>query len=179
MPKSDVVFVDTSPEVKKAMVGLAKAALRASGKVIRKHVRDDVPKRTKNIKNHIASWVFVDYKTGQPQMQIGFYGWQKVRKRGKTPSHSSPWWIEHGTKPHRIPRLTNDAAKPLYDKSSGTFYGWAVDHPGQQETNILRNSVYNNIGEIRAAQEEYLALLNEEIEKLTGKTLDGEAEDDD
>ena len=69
--KSEVVFVDTSPEVKKVMAGLAKSALRASGKVVRKHIRDDVPLRTKRIKNHIASWVFIDRKTGQPQMQIG------------------------------------------------------------------------------------------------------------
>ena len=177
--KSEVVFVDTSPEVKKAMVGLAKAALRASGKVIRKHVRDDVPLRTKRIKNHIASWVFVDRNTGQPQMQIGFYGWQRVKKRGKQPSHSSPWWIERGTKRHTIPRLDSKANKPLYDKSSGTFYGWNVTHPGQQATNVLRNSVYNNIEEIKAAQEEYLQLLNEEIQKAMGKALDGEAEDDD
>lgn len=177
--KSEVVFVDTSPEVKKAMVGLAKSALRASGKVIRKHVRDDVPLRTKRIKNHIASWVFVDRNTGQPQMQIGFYGWQRVKKRGKQPSHSSPWWIEQGTKRHTIPRLDSKANKPLYDKSSGTFYGWSVIHPGQQATNVLRNSVFNNIEEIRAAQEEYLQLLNEEIQKAMGKALDGEAEDDD
>lgn len=48
--KSEVVFVDTSPEVKKVMAGLAKSALRASGKVVRKHIRDDVPLRTKRIK---------------------------------------------------------------------------------------------------------------------------------
>jgi len=175
--KSEIVFVDASAEVKKTMAGLAKAALRASGKVIRKHVRDDVPVRTKHIKNHIASWVFIKYDTGQPQMQVGFYGWQKVKKRGKQPSHSSPWWIEQGTKPHSIPKLTAD--KPLYDKSTGTFYGWHVDHPGQQETNVLRNSVYDNISEIRAAQEEYLKLLNEEIEKAGGKALFEDVEEDD
>lgn len=174
--KSTITFVDTSPEVKKTMIGLAKSALRASGKVIRKHVRDDVPLRTKNIKNHIASWVFVDYKTGQPQMQVGFYGWQRVKKRGKKPSHSSPWWIEQGTKPHVI---LAKGYKPMYDKSTGTYYGQYVSHPGQQATNVLRNSVYNNISKIRAAQEEYLRLLSDEIEKAGGKALDGEAEDDD
>ena len=87
--KSKITFVDTSPEVKKAMASLAKSALRASGKVIRKHVRKEVPLRTKRIKNHIASWVFIDKKTGQPQMQVGFYGWQKVEDRGKDPSRSS------------------------------------------------------------------------------------------
>ena len=158
--KSEVVFVDTSPEVKKVMAGLAKSALRASGKVVRKHIRDDVPLRTKRIKNHIASWVFIDRKTGQPQMQIGFYGWQKVKKRGKQPSHSSPWWIEEGTKPHLI-------------HSSKTMY------PGEAATHVLRNSVYNNISEIRAAQEEYLKLLSEEIEKAKSKIDDKDYEEDD
>jgi hypothetical protein len=173
--KAEITFVDTSAEVKKTMAGLAKSALRASAKVIRKHVRDDVPTRTKHIKNHVASWVFVDRDTGQPKLQVGFYGWQRVKKRGKQPSHSSPWWIERGTKPHAI--LTTDGI--MYDKSTGTSYGNAVNHPGQQATNVLRNAVYNNISEIKAAQEEYLKLLNEEIKNITGKTLDGEAEDDD
>ena len=69
--------------------------------------------------------------------------------------------------------------KPLFDKSKGIKYGDEVNHPGQQATNVLRNSVYNNIEEIRAAQEEYLKLLSDEIEKAAGKALDGEAEDDD
>jgi hypothetical protein len=172
--KSEVVFVDTSPEVKKVMAGLAKSALRASGKVIRKHIRDDVPLRTKRIKNHIASWVFIDRKTGQPQMQIGFYGWQKVKKRGKQPSHSSPWWIEEGTKPHLI-----HSSKTMYDKSTATKYGHNVNHPGQVATHVLRNSVYNNISEIRAAQEEYLKLLSEEIEKAKSKIDDKDYEEDD
>lgn len=172
--KSEVVFVDTSPEVKKVMAGLAKSALRASGKVVRKHIRDDVPLRTKQIKNHIASWVFIDRKTGQPQMQIGFYGWQKVKKRGKQPSHSSPWWIEEGTKPHLI-----HSSKTMYDKSTATKYGHNVNHPGQAATHVLRNSVYNNISEIRAAQEEYLKLLSEEIEKAKSKIDDKDYEEDD
>lgn len=172
--KSEVVFVDTSPEVKKVMAGLAKSALRASGKVVRKHIRDDVPLRTKRIKNHIASWVFIDRKTGQPQMQIGFYGWQKVKKRGKQPSHSSPWWIEEGTKPHLI-----HSSKTMYDKSTVTKYGHNVNHPGQEATHVLRNSVYNNISEIRAAQEEYLKLLSEEIEKAKSKIDDKDYEEDD
>lgn len=172
--KSEVVFVDTSPEVKKVMAGLAKSALRASGKVVRKHIRDDVPLRTKRIKNHIASWVFIDRKTGQPQMQIGFYGWQKVKKRGKQPSHSSPWWIEEGTKPHLI-----HSSKTMYDKSTATKYGHNDNHPGQAATHVLRNSVYNNISEIKAAQEEYLKLLSGEIEKAKSKIDDEDYEEDD
>lgn len=184
--KSRITFVDTSAEVKKAMSDLAKSALRASAKVIRKHVRNDLPLRTKRIKNHVASWVFIDYKTGQPQMQVGFYGWQKVRKRGKQPSHASPWWIEQDTKSHEISSIkfrdwnTYKVGRAmLYDKSTGTSYGRKVQHPGKAGTHVLRNAVYNNIDEIKAAQEEYLKLLNDEISKATGKIYDGDEEEDD
>lgn len=172
--KYKVDFIDTSSEVKKTMEQLSKSALRASAKVIRKHIRDDVPVRTKRIKNHVASWVFIDKKTGQPQAQIGFYGWQRVKKRGKKPSHSSPWWIEYGTKPHTI-----RAVKAPVLRYGNIIFGKEVQHPGQAATNILRNSVYNNIDEIRAAQEEYLKLLNGELEKAGAKIYNGDEEEDD
>ena len=58
-------------------------------------------------------------------------------------------------------------------------YGKQVHHPGQPATNVLRNAVYNNIDEIKAAQEEYLKLLNDEISKATGKIYNGDEEEDD
>lgn len=177
MPKSlyNVKFVDKSDEVKKAMVGLSKAALRASGKVIRKKLRENVPLRTKRFKNHIASWVMINRQTGQPTLQIGFYSWQKVRKRGKQPSGASPHWIEYGTDPHEI------VAKQAKLMTDGiTVYGKTVAHPGQKETNVLRNTVQNNISEIRAAQEEYLAEISKTIEQANMKVMkEDEAEEDD
>lgn len=67
----------------------------------------------------------------------------------------------------------------MYDKSTATKYGHNVNHPGQAATHVLRNSVYNNISEIRAAQEEYLKLLSEEIEKAKSKIDDKDYEEDD
>lgn len=170
-----IVFVDISKECKKTMSDLAKTALRKSGNVIKKYLRNDLPVRTTRIKNHVASWAFIERSTGQPKLQVGFYSWQKAREKKKTPSHSSPWWIERGTKPHAI--LTVDTI--MFDKSTGTSYGKAVNHPGQQATNILRNTVYNHIDEIKAAQEEYLKLLNDELEKAAGFIYEGDEEDDD
>ena len=73
MDKSpEVTFIDTSAETKALLAKLSKSALRESGKVVRKTLRDTVPVRSKRFKNHIASWVFIDRQTGQPQMQIGF-----------------------------------------------------------------------------------------------------------
>lgn len=175
MPLYNVKFVDKSDEVKKTLIGLSKTALRASGKVIRKKLRENVPLRSKRFKNHIGSWVMINYKTGQPTLQIGFYSWQKVKKRGKQPSSASPHWIEYGTRPHEI------VAKRAELMTDGiTVYGKRVDHPGQKETNVLRDTVQNNIGEIRAAQEEYLAEISKTLEEAGMRVQKGdEFEDDD
>lgn len=173
MPLYNVKFVDKSDEVKKTLVGLSKAALRESGKVIRKKLRENVPLRTKRFKNHIASWVMINRQTGQPTLQIGFYSWQRVRKRGKQPSHSSPWWVELGTKPHEITSST-------FMRYEDIVVGYHANHPGQAATHALRNTVQNNIGEIRAAQEQYLAEISKTIEAANMKAMnEDEAEEDD
>lgn len=173
--KSGVTFINTSHEVKKTIEGLSKTALRASGKVIRKKLRENIPIKSKNFKNHIGTWVFIGRDTGIPQMQVGLYSWQRVKKRGKLPSNSSPSWVEFGTKAHSIKAVN---AKVLaFDDVS---YGKAVNHPGTQRYNFLRDTVYNNLDEIRAAQEEYLAEISKEIDKAKQRIENGdEFEDDD
>lgn len=151
----EVTLIDTSKEVKKAIEKLSKAALGASAAVIRKKLREGIPIRTKRFKNHIASWKFIDRQTGQPTLHIGFYSWQKVKKKGKLSSHASPWWIEFGTNPHII-RPKN--AKIMYYQES---FGIHVNHPGQSAQHLLRNTIQNNIAEIKGAQEEYLEKLND------------------
>lgn len=172
MPLYNVKFVDKSDEVKKTLVGLSKAALRDSGKVIRKKLRQNVPLRSKRFKNHIASWVMINRATGQPTLQIGFYGWQRVRKRGKQPSHASPWWVEFGIRPHEI----NSTSFMHYED---IVVGYHARHPGQAATHVLRDTIQNNIGEIRAAQEKYLAEISETIEKANRKVLTEDIEEDD
>lgn len=156
------------------MAGLSKTALRASGKVIRKILRDNIPIRSKRFRNHIGTWAFVDRSTGQPQLQVGFYSWQRVKSKGKLPSHASPHWIEHGTSAHAI--TVKNAKVMAYN---GEVYGRHVNHPGQRATNVLRDSVQNNVNEIRAAQEEYLAELNKELAAAGAKIFDGEEDESD
>lgn len=169
-----VTFVDTSKEVKQTMAKLSKTALRESGKVVRKILRDNIPKRSKRFKNHIGTWAFIDRKTGQPQLQVGFYSWQRVKKRGKQPSHASPAWIELGTNPHAV--SVKNAKIMAYD---GTVYGHTVSHPGQRGTHVLRDSVYNNIDAIKDAQAEYLAELNKTLEEAGLKVFEGEEDESD
>ncbi len=173
--KKSVTFINTSTEVKKTMEGLSKTALRASGKVIRKYLREEIPIRTKHFKNHIGSWVMINRQTGQPTLQIGFYSWQKVKKRGKEPSHASPWWIEFGTNEHFIEAKN---AKMLTDKN--LTFGKKARHPGNRATHVLRDTVQDHIKEIRAAQEEHLSMLRKTIEQAGIKVDPGdEFEDDD
>lgn len=169
----EVKFVDSSKEVKKAIEKLSKEALGASAKVIRKELRADLPIYTKRFKNHIASWKFIDRDTGQPTLHIGFYSWQKVKKKGKLPSHASPWWVEFGTNQHII--QPKNAKIMWWQESFGTL----VHHPGQQARHLLRDTIQNNIDAIRAAQEEYLAEISNimDAEKIKVKETDEEEND--
>jgi hypothetical protein len=169
-----VRFINNTQEVIKTMQGLSKTALRESGKVVRKILRDQIPVRSKRIKNHIATWVFVERTTGQPQMQVGFYSWQKVKARHKQPSHTSPHWLEFGTKAHTI------AAKNAKVMAYGDdIYGATVSHPGQRDLHVLRNAVYENIAEVKKAQEQYLKELSGTIEAAKGKIVESEEPEDD
>lgn len=173
--KYNVTFIDNRSEVKKTLIGLSKTALRASGKVIRKYLRENIPVRSKRFKNHIGTWVMINYSTGQPALQVGFYSWQKVKSKGKLPSHASPHWVEFGTAPHTI--KPKNAKVLAYDD---TMYGLLVSHPGTRATNVLRDTVQNHISDIREAQEQYLAEISKTLEEAGMKVDKGdEFKDDD
>lgn len=177
MAKAEITFIDTSKEAKKTMQGLSKTALREAGKVIRKLIRANIVSdglvHSNRFKNHIGTWAFIDKETGQPQLQVGFYSHAKVMKKGKKASRASPHWIEFGTKPHTI------TSKGHYMAYDDNVYGYVVKHPGQKATHLLRDTVQNNIKEIRAAQEKYLAELNKTLEAAGAKIYEGEEEEDD
>lgn len=177
--KSSVTFIDTSSEVKETMRELSKTALRESGKVIRKKIRETIQTtgivHSNRFKNHIASWVRINSSTGQPVMDVGFRSRAYLMKKHKKPSHASPHWIEFGTKPHTI----DSRKKGHYMAYEDNVYGYTVQHPGQKATHLLRDTVQNNIKEIRAAQEKYLAELNKTLEAAGAKIYHGEEEEDD
>ena len=174
---ASVQFIDTSKEAKKTMQGLSKTALRESGKVIRKLIREKIASsnliHSNRFKNHIGTWAFIDKETGQPQLQVGFYSRAATLKKGKKASHASPHWIEFGTRPHTI------TSKGHYMAYEDNVYGYRVDHPGQAATHLLRDTVQNNIKEIRAAQEQYLKELNKTLEEAGAKVYAGEEDESD
>lgn len=184
---STVTFIDVSKEVKETMKGLSTTALRVSGNVIRKHLKAEIKEKhvhTKRLVNHVGTWTFTDRVTGQPQLQVGFYSWQKVKnkKDHNKPSRASPHWIEFGTKPHTMPGKKKKKKKKKeghFMSYNNNFYGKEVRHPGQKPTHLLRDTVQNNIAEIRKAQEEYLALLNKTLEEAGAKIYEGEEDESD
>ena len=153
MNNSKIQFIDTSAECKKMMVKLSKDALRNSGKVITKILRSTVPVRTGGLKKSITAWAKIDRKTGQPLLEVGYRTRAQMRKRGFA-FFVNPTWFEFGTKPHSI-HVKN--AKSLTDGKSK--FGLHVENPGMSSKNFLRNTVYQNIDKIRAAQEEKLGEL--------------------
>ena len=175
--KAEITFIDTSKEAKETMQGLSKTALREAGKVIRKKIRETIQTtglvHSNRFKNHVASWVRINNKTGQPIMDVGFRSRAYLIKKHKQASHTSPHWIEFGTKPHTI------TSKGHYMAYEDNVYGYVVKHPGQKATHLLRDTVQNNIKEIRAAQEQYLAELNKTLEAAGAKVYEGEEEEDD
>ena len=159
------------------MQGLSKTALRESGKVVRKLIRSKIASsglvHSNRFKNHIGTWAYIDRQTGQPQLQVGFYSHAKVMKKGKKASRASPHWIEFGTKSHEITSAGH------FMRYEDNIYGFNVQHPGQKATPLLRDTVQNNIAEIRKAQEEYLALLNKTLEEAGAKIYEGEEDESD
>ena len=170
---SSVKFIDTSHEVKTTMVKLSKSALRASAKVAGKAIRENTKKYTARLSKQVGYWAKIDRNTGHPELQIGYYSKATAKKKGKQLSHANPMWIEFGINPHII-SIKN--AKTLTD--GNIDYGKSVQHPGLRGESTLRNSVIENIEEIRAAQEKYLAELNKTIVEAGGKIEESEEVED-
>lgn len=170
---NNVKFINTSSEVKKTMVKLSKSALRAAAKVAGKAIRENTEKYTGRLAKQVGYWARIDRRTGQPELQIGYYSKSQARKKGKSPSHANPAWQEFGTKAHVI------SIKKANTMSDGKInYGKTVTHPGTRGQSILRDSVFNNISAIQNAQKEYLSALNKEIKAAGGKIVESEEIED-
>jgi hypothetical protein len=168
-----VKFIDTSTEVKKAMVSLSKKALKESGKVVTKILKSKIPVKTGGLKKSVKAWAIINNKTGQPELRVGYLTVKKMQKQYGIKYFVNPAWFEFGTKPHIITVIN---AKVLTDGIH--MFGRKVMHPGMTPKNYLRNTAFNNVNEIKNAQKKYLGELNKIILKKGGK-IPYEAEGDD
>lgn len=171
-----VTFTDTSKECIDLMRKYAKEGLKAGGKVITKILRDDIKAnhyKTGGLYKSIKAWAKIDYKTGQPYMEVGYKSKAEMKKQG-IKYWVNPWWLEVGYSPHQIATKeyvnTKKSSYELMD-NKGTKYGIIVQHPGKTGKNLLRNTVYNNAKAIADAEKEYLAKITE-IQVVKGLTID-------
>ena len=143
---SEVKYISESKETIKVMRGLALSALAEAAKTIRKELKKATPSRAGNLRKTIASWKFIGKQDGIPQLQIGFRGAEGARKYHKKPAFGAHW-LEFGTE---------------------------ASHPGTKGTHLLRDTVYNNIEKIRAAEEKYLSELTKTLEAAKQKADESE-----
>lgn len=168
---NEVKFIDTSKECKDQMKYLSRQALKSAGKVVNKILKDKLPVKTGNFKKSVKAWVKIDYKTGQPELDVGYLNKSQMRKRG-VKFFVNPTWFEFGTKPHGIETVR---AKMLTDGINK--FGAFVGHPGMSNKNFLRNTVFDNINEIKTAQEQFLGELNTIIVNAGGSVPEMEDEE--
>ena len=156
-------FIDTSSEVKKEMVNLSKKALKAGGKVVANILKDEIPVRRGYLKKAVTAWAKIDRTTGQPYLDFGYRNRKTMTKKYGIKYYVNPCWFEFGTKPHII--MTKEYKEKGYSsyelEGNGRKFGYIVKHPGMTNKNFLRNTVYNNIDQIKEAEEEYLGQLTD------------------
>lgn len=184
MNENSVKFVDTSKECIDLMKKYAKEGLKAGGKVITKILKDEIKNnhyKTGGLYKSIVAWAKINYKTGQPYMEVGYRSRAQMKKRG-VKYYVNPWWFETGISPHTIATKqyinTGKSSYELHD-NRGIKFGIIVQHPGKTGKNLLRNTVFNNIKEIRQAQIESLKKIDDiKVEKGLLVDLGGDEEID-
>ncbi len=176
MNQVNITYTDTSKECIDLMKKYAKEGLKAGGKIVTKIVKDDIKAnhyRTGGLYKSVVAWAKINYKTGQPYMEIGYRSKAQMKKRG-IKFYVNPWWFEMGILPHTITtrqyKQTGKSSYELHDHK-GIKYGVIVQHPGRPSKNLLRNTVYENIDKIKDAQKESLMKITE-IQVVKGLTVD-------
>ena len=159
-----IEFIDTSKECIDMMKKLAKNALKESGKIVTDILKEKINVRTGFLKKSIKAWAKIDYKTGQPYLEVGYLSKAQMKKKYGIKYFVNPTWFEFGVKPHVImTRQLKDGAKVLtYElEGNGHKYGYKVNHPGLANKNLLRNTAYENVNKIQSTIQEGLHKLDD------------------
>ena len=158
-----VEFIDTSQECIKMMTKLSKDALKEGGKVVTNILKKEIPVKRGYLQKAVTAWAKIDFKTGQPYLEVGYLSRSRMRKKYGIKYFVNPTWFEFGTKPHQIQtKQSKSGGRLSYElHDNRTKYGYSVQHPGMKSKNFLRNTAYENITEIQNAIQEELGKLEE------------------
>ena len=163
MNQTKIEFIDTSKECIQMMKKLSKDALKLGGKVVTKKLQEKVSVKRGYFKKSVKAWAKIDYKTGQPYLEVGYLTRGQMRKKYGIKYFVNATWFEFGTKPHIIQTTQfKNGGKLTYElHDKNTKYGYMVSHPGMSSKNSLRNTVYENINEINSAMQDKLKELED------------------
>ena len=163
MENCKIEFIDTSQECIAMMKKLSKDALKQGGKVVTDILKEKIPVKRGYFKKAVKAWAKIDYKTGQPYLEVGYLTRTQMRKKYGIKYFVNPTWFEFGTKPHQIQTTQfKNGSKLTYElHDNHTKYGYSVQHPGMSNRNYLRNTAYENINKIQSAIQEGLGKLEE------------------
>lgn len=163
MGNTKIEFVDTSKECILMMKKLSKDALKQSGKIITNVMKEKMSVKRGYFKKSIKAWAKINYKSGQPYLDVGYLNRAQMRKKYGIKYFVNPSWFEFGTKPHKIQtKQYKQNGKLTYElHDNRAKYGYIVQHPGMSNKNFLRNSAYENIDKIQNTIQEGLNKLEE------------------
>lgn len=163
MENTKIEFIDTSQECIKMMKKLSKDALKQGGKIVTSKLKEKIPVKRGYFKKAVKAWAKINYKTGQPYLEVGYLTRKQMRKKYGIKYFVNPTWFEFGTRPHTIQTIqSKEGGKLTYElHDNHTKYGYIVQHPGMSSKNFLRNTAYENIDEIQNAIQEGLCKLEE------------------
>lgn len=159
---TQVQFIDTSKECVDMMKKLSKDALKAGGKIVTDILKEKMPVRTGGLAKSPKAWAKIDFKTGQPYLEVGYLSRSQMKKKFGIKYFVNPTWFEFGIRPHVImtKQLKNGAKFLSYElEGNGRKYGYQVTHPGRSGKNFLRNTAYENMDKIQSAIQEKLSEL--------------------
>lgn len=164
MNNSSVEFIDTSKECVNMMKKLTKEAMKQGGKLVVDILKEKIPVRSGISKKSAKAWAKIDYKTGQPYLEVGYLSRSQMKKKYNIKYFVNPSWIEFGTRPHTImtKQLKSGSKYLTYElEGNGHKYGYQVSHPGRSGKNLLRNTAYENVDKIQDIIQEGLVKLKE------------------
>lgn len=163
MENTKIEFIDTSQECIKMMKKLSKDALKQGGKIVTNKLKEKIPVKRGYFKKAVKAWAKINYKTGQPYLEVGYLTREQMRKKYGIKYFVNPTWFEFGARPHTIQTIqSKEGGKLTYElHDNHTKYGYIVQHPGMSSKNFLRNTAYENIDEIQNAIQEGLCKLEE------------------
>lgn len=163
MNNTKVEFIDTSQECIAMMKKLSKDALKEGGKIVTTILKEKTPVKRGLLKKSVRAWAKIDYKTGQPYLEVGYLNRSQMRKKYGIKYFVNAAWFEFGVKPHQIQtaQFKNNGKLTYELRDNSNKYGYVVQHPGMGSKNFLRNTAYENIDKISDAIQDGLKKLEE------------------